>query len=91
AEDDDGMVALEHVPPEDMMTSAEKSLWKGILGRRPTEPPCRNEEPEVSPEPEVCGREPPADLLDADCYTGPGAGGDPRLPGQLEQQPPLMD
>jgi hypothetical protein len=71
AADDDGMRALEHVPPEDMMTSAEKKLWQGILGRQPADA-CRNDEPEVSPEPEACGNAGSTDLLGPDC-TDPGA------------------
>merc|ERR1740121_2482777 len=76
AEDDDGMKALEHVPPEDMMTSAEKNLWQCILGRRPEDlrDSCCKSEPEVSPEP-----------------AEPGAGQSPDLPGQLERQPLLMN
>jgi len=92
AEDDDGMKALEHVPPEDMMTSAEKNLWQCILGRRPEDlrDSCCKSEPEVSPEPEACGHAGSADLLGPD-PAEPGAGQSPELPGQLERQPLLMN
>jgi len=33
ARDDDGRLALEHVPPNEMVTPAEKRLWRKLLGQ----------------------------------------------------------
>lgn len=37
AKDDDGLTALDHVPADDMITSAEKKQWQCILGSRKVE------------------------------------------------------